>query len=80
MSEGVNPRAAWWGQSYGFPATLAGAQACMRQHGSWTYMAFISRCVAVAERLGLRPASDRNQFDQIVRSEAIADTLRRFPA
>jgi len=80
MSEAVNQRAAWWGQSYGFPATLAGAQACMRQHGSWTFMGFIARCVRIAEQAGLRPASDRTRFDQIVLREAIADTLRRFPA
>jgi hypothetical protein len=80
MTDAVNLRAAWWGQSYGYPATLAGARACMRRHGSWTFMAFIARCAKRADQAGFRPTYDLPRFDEIVRSEAIADTLRRFPA
>ena len=80
MSEGVNLYAAWWAQSYGYPATLAGAQAALRKHGTWTFQGFIARCVNRAERLGFRPASDRPRYGRIVLAEAIADTLRRFPA
>ena len=80
MSEAANPRAVLWGQSFGYPATLAGAQACIRHNGSWTFMAFIARCARVAEAQGFRPTSDHARFDRVVRGEAIADTLRRFPA
>lgn len=80
MSEAVNPYAAWWAQSYGFPATMAGAKAAFRQHGTWTFQAFITRCVRQAERLGFRPSADRPRYARIVLAEAIADTLRRFPA
>lgn len=80
MSETVNSRAVWWAQSYGFPATLAGVQNALRQHGSWDFMAFIARCSRAAERRGFRSTADHRRFDQIVCAEAIADTLRRFPA
>lgn len=77
---GVNPRAAWWAQSLGFAPTVDGVNAAMARHGSWTFMAFISRCAAAAEAAGFRPASDHPRFDEVVRSQAMADTLRRFPA
>lgn len=80
MSEPVNPYAAWWAQSYGFPATLDGVRAAFRQHGTWTFQSFIARCVRRAEKLGFRPGADRTRYADIVRVEAIADALRRFPA
>lgn len=80
MSEPANLRAVWWGQSFGYPASLAGAQSCIRQHGSWTFMAFIARCSCIAQQQGFLPVTDHQRFDEVVLSEAIADTLRRFPA